>query len=616
MEPANQLILVASGLILISIFAGTISSRVGAPLLLVFLILGMLAGEDGPGGIDFDDFEATYTIGSVALAVILFDGGQRTRWPELRAIFGPAALLATFGVLATAAITGAAARLVLDITWLEGMLIGSIVASTDAAAVFLLLHLRGMRLRDRLRSALEAEAGLNDPMAVLLTITCVSLLMIPDATLNADTATVVAGQFTIQIAGGCLIGVIGGYVLLFLINRLNVATGIYPVVAAAGALVLFSAAQELGASGFLAAYLAGAVVGNHRHKATMLIDRFMDGLAWLCQISMFLILGLLVTPSSLGGTLIPALLIAFVLIFVARPLAVAVILPWFGFNLRETGFVSWVGLRGAVPIFLGTIPVLSGIANADSYFGVVYVVVMISLLVQGWTVGVAGRMLGVLLPPRPETPPRIGIDLPSNIGRDMTAYSVQPGSLALRRPLARLPFPEDVDLVSIIRDGKLHAPTEIADLSASDDVLLMAPAERLQFLDRLFGTRPNRNELTETDILGEFSFDGEVPTGAIAEAYGFNVPAADRHLPVGQFLADHLSGRPAVGRRLHLGVVELIVGKMSDHAVTRIHIELDPPRSRSRYMDPVRIWTRSAFRKPLAAMGRAKSAILKKLKGG
>ncbi|MEQ9487598.1 MAG: potassium/proton antiporter [Alphaproteobacteria bacterium] len=574
MDLTNELIILGAGLILVSILAGILSNRFGAPLLLVFLVLGMLAGEDGPGGIDFDDFEATYLVGSIALAIILFDGGLRTRWRDLKSVSVSASVLASIGVFITAAVTGVAARFLLGVGWLEGILVGSIVASTDAAAVFLLLSGRGYRLRDRLRTILEAEAGLNDPMAVLLTVTCVGLLIGTQTDLTFDTVAMVSGQFVTQIAGGLLVGAVGGGLLLILINRLNIASGLYPIFAASGALLLFAGAQEAGASGFLAVYIAGLVVGNRRHKATLLINRFQDGLAWLSQIVMFLILGLLVTPSALSFAILPALGIAFTLIFIARPVAVMICLPVFRYDFRESLFVSWVGLRGAVPIFLGTIPVLAGVENAETYFSVIYIIVLASLLVQGWTIGTVGRRLGVLLPPRSPEPPRVEIDLPSDAGRDMAAYTVQPNSWALRRTIARMPIPDDVDIISVIRDGKLHKPEQLEHLSAGDDVLVMTPTDQLPLLDRLFGTRKPRS--SDADLLGEFSFEGETETGSIADAYEFWVPQNQRAVPVADFLHRHLFGPPGPGQRIRLGPVELIVGQVSDGKIIRVHVELDP----------------------------------------
>ena len=597
MDLANHLILIGSALILVSIVAGTLSSRFGAPLLLVFLVLGMLAGEDGPGGLKFNDYETTYLVGSIALAVILFDGGLRTRWKDFRGVSGPAVVLATAGVVVTAAVTGIGARYLLGVGWLEGLLVGSIVASTDAAAVFLLLSARAMRLRERLGSVLEAEAGLNDPMAVLLTVTCVSLVLSTDAVLAVDTATVVAGRFALQIVGGLVTGLAGGFALLAALNGLNIASGLYPVLAAAGALLLFAGAQELGASGFLAVYIAGLVVGNNRHKATLLINRFHDGLAWLCQIVMFLILGLLITPSSLVPVILPAIGIAAALMFVARPLAVGLSLVGFRYPPKEIAFISWVGLRGAVPIFLGTIPVIAGVDNAETYFGVVYTVVMASLIVQGWSVGAVGRRLGVLLAPRPPQPPRVEIDLPSEMGKDMTAYTVQARSLALRRDLARLPLPENIDIVSIIRDGALRSPADVERLAPGDDVILITPSDQTAALDRLFGARqPGQND---PDMVGEFSFAGETPLGAIADAYDFWVPAARRETPVGDFLQRNLIRRPLVGRRLRLLSVELIVRRMENGRVTNVGIELDPVAGRWwRMFDLVKVWLESRLGKP------------------
>ena len=592
MELSNHLILIGSALILVSIIAGTLSSRFGAPLLLVFLVLGMLAGEDGPGGLKFNDYDTTYLVGSVALAMILFDGGLRTRWKDFRGVSAPAAVLATAGVLITAAITGVAARFLLGVDWLEGLLIGSIVASTDAAAVFLLLSARAMRLRDRLSSILEAEAGLNDPMAVLLTITCVGLITSTDPSLTLDTATIVAGQFSLQIVGGLLAGLFGGYALLTALNGLSIASGLYPVLAASGALLLFAGAQEIGASGFLAVYIAGLVVGNRRHKATLLINRFHDGLAWLCQIIMFLILGLLITPSSLIPVILPAVAIAAALMFIARPVAVGLSLAAFRYPPREIAFVSWVGLRGAVPIFLGTIPVIAGVDNAETYFGVVYVVVMASLIVQGWSVGAVGRRLGVLLAPRPAQPPRVEIDLPSDLGKDMTAYTVQARSMALRRDLARLPLPENIDVVSIIRDGILRTPADLERLAPGDDVILLAPPDQTAALDRLFGARqPGQND---PDAVGEFSFDAQAPLGAIADAYDFWIPNNRRETAVGDFLRRNLLRMPIAGRRLHLVSVELIVRRAENGRIITVGIELDPVAGRwRRLFDLAKGWLES-----------------------
>ena len=590
MDLGSQVILVGAGLVTLSIFAGIVSSRIGAPLLLVFLVLGMLAGEDGPGGIRFDDFRFAYLFGSAALAIILFDGGLRTPLASFSAALWPALLLATVGVCVTAGITGAAAHALLHLGWLESLLMGSVVASTDAAAVFFLLHLRGRRLKDRVSATLEVESGLNDPMAVFLTLLLVTLITSGAERVTLSTLELFARGFALQVTGGAAAGLLGGVLLVHLINRLPLASGLYPIFAVAGALVIYSGTQEFGGSGFLAVYLAGLIVGNRRHKGTLLIARFHDGLSWLCQIAMFLMLGLLVNPTRLVPLLAPALAVAAVLIFVSRPLAVLACLLPFRFTARELAFVSWVGLRGAVPIFLATIPVLAGVPQAHALFAIAYVVVLASLVVQGWTVTQAARRLDLELPPRPDAPLRSDIDLPVGSDRDIAAYTVDPTSMVARRVLARLPFPEGTNLVSVIRDGAMQPPGTLARLMPGDCVMVMAPAERMATIDRLFAARPARarRSLPE-EQMGEFVFAGTVPVSALAEQYGFTVPRRARDMGVGAFLAAHLWRRPGAGRRLRLGDVELVVRRIEDGRITAVSLDVAPAPSFTHALDPLRV---------------------------
>jgi cell volume regulation protein A len=590
MEFANNLILIGAGLVTLSIFAGLVSSRIGAPLLLVFLALGMLAGEDGPGGILFDDFQAAYIAGSTALAIILFDGGLRTTRQSIRAAWAPALALATVGVLITAILCGLFAAWILDLHWLQGLLIGSTVASTDAAAVFFLLHQHGLGLKDRLGATLEVESAINDPMAIFLTILCVELLQSGVTTLSWQAAIDFAGMFVVQIAGGAVFGLIGGYVLLQIINRLEIASGLYPIFALAFALLIFGLAQAAGASGFMAVYLAGLVLGLRRHRATLLINRFYDGLAWLSQIMMFLMLGLLVTPSQLLPDLIPALAIAFFLIVAARPIAVVLCLWPFRFTWREVLFISWVGLRGAVPIFLGTIPVLAGVTGAEIFFTVAFVVVLISLVVQGWTVAPVARRLKLERPPRPAPPLRADLDLPGRSGRDMAAYTVQPFSMATRRPLARLPLPDEVSIVSIIRDGRLQDIKSINRLAPGDYVLLLALSETMTLLDRFFAARSQRSGRSRPDeMVGEFVLDGDANLGAVADLYEFRIPHGLRGFTVGGFLRRGLLKSPQPGRRLHVGEVEFIVRAVDSGTITRVGLDVAPPVSARHWPDLLRI---------------------------
>ncbi len=589
MEFAHHLILVGAGLVVLSILAGLVSSRIGAPLLLVFLGLGMLAGEDGPGGIHFGDFQTAYLVGSLTLAIILFDGGLKTTRNNLRVAWAPALSLATLGVLVTALIVGVVAAWALNLHWLQGMLIGSVVASTDAAAVFFLLHLRGMHLKDRVGATLEVESGLNDPMAIFLTVLCVELLQSGATGISWDLLDDFLAQFLLQIAGGSLLGLAGGFALLRLVNRLDIAPGLYPILAMAGAMLIFALAESIGASGYMAIYLVGFLLGSRRHRATQLINRFSDGLAWLSQILMFLMLGLLVTPTKLLPDLAPAIAIALALVFIARPLAVVACLAPFGFSKREIVFIAWVGLRGAVPIFLASIPVLSGIEGGMIVFSVAFVVVLFSMSVQGWTVAPVARLLGLELPPRPPPPLRAELDLPGSAGRDMAAYTVQPFSMATRRRLERLVMPGGVSIVTIIRDGVLQTASAIQRLAPNDYVLVIAPSDQMTTLDRFFaeGIRSGRSATEE--MLGEFVLDGHAALGAVADLYEFRVPAVLRHMSVGHFLRLALHGASTPGRRLHVGGVDLVVRVVEHGLVVRVGLDVAPPPSARNRIDGLRI---------------------------
>src|SRR5579883_717700 len=389
MEASHHLILLGGVLGLASIFAGLFSVRFGTPLLLVFLGLGMLAGEDGPGGIEFDDYAGAYLVGSVALAAILFEGGLKTKRAMVRVALWPSIVLATLGVAITAAIIGALVVLLFQVHWGYALLIGAAVAPTDAAAVAVLLRINGIRLPERVGAVLEIESGLNDPMSVLLTLFLVAWLLTPAGLTIGDAAL----TFFAEMGGGAAIGLGGGYILLWLLRRLTMDASVSPVFALAGALALFGGAQSVGASGFLAIYLAGVVVGNSDHEVIGRVERFFETFAWLAQISLFLMLGLLVTPHQLTPMIVPALIVAALLIFLARPLAVFACLLPFRFSPRQMAFVSWVGLRGAVPIYLTIIPILSGVQNAELLFATAFIIVIASLVIQGWTIGPAARLL-------------------------------------------------------------------------------------------------------------------------------------------------------------------------------------------------------------------------------
>lgn len=565
----NEAIFLAGLLLLLAILAGRVSSRLGAPLLLVFLGLGMLAGEDGPGGIQFHDFHLAYLLGSTALAVILFDGGLRTSMETFRLARMPALGLATLGVLVTAGITGVAASLLLGLGWAEGLLIGAIVASTDAAAVFFLLNLRGMRLRGRVAATLEVESGLNDPMAVLLTVLAVELVRSSTLMPWPDLAL----ELLRQLVGGVALGLAAGFLLVLLVNKLDLADGLYPILALSFTLFLFGGAQAAGASGFLAVYLAGLVLGNRPHKADRLIRRFHDGLAWLAQIGLFVMLGLLVTPSALGPQWLPGALVAAVLMLLARPLAVFLCLAPFRFTAAERVYVSWVGLRGAVPIVLGTIPVLAGLPGAPTYFGIAFIVVLLSLLVQGWTVGPVARLLGLLAPPQPQPPSRADVDLPGG-GGHLAVFTVARDSEAATRGRGRLIIPETVQLLALIQNGRPVRPEDATGLQPGDTVLAMGEGPALAVMDRLFGQRAASDG--QDRPAGDFQFQGDMPARSVALIYGLEAePDGDE--PLAAYLRRQLGRDPALGDRLRVGTVDLIVVAMEEGEASLIGLDLTPP---------------------------------------
>jgi cell volume regulation protein A len=587
-EASHQLILFGSALVLLSIFAGLFSARLGAPLLLVFLGLGMLAGEEGPGGIRFHDFDAAYLIGSIGLAIILFDGGLRTDPGDFRRALWPALALATVGVIITTAIVGAVAAWLFSASWTVGLLVGAIVAPTDAAAVSALLHLRRLELRARIAAILEVESGINDPTSVLLAVLLVALLLGPASVTGPHIVALLARE----VVGGAAFGVGGGYLLLALVNRLDASPGLYPILALAGATALFGGAQTVGASGFLAAYLAGLILGGHRHRATQVINQAFDAFAWLSQIVLFLMLGLLVTPRALVPTLGPSLVIAAVLMLAARPLAVASCLFPFRYTTAEIVFISWVGLRGAVPIFLAIIPVLAGLPDAAAFVGVAFTTVLTSLIVQGWTVAGAARMLDLDVPPALPAA-RLDIDLPGQLGDENTVagYRVEARSPAVAKAVDALPIPPTASVLVMIRDGIARSVASAPPLAPGDYVLALARPQDLGLLDRLFGPRPDRSKADARGLLGEFSFDGATALAAITHLYD---PAAkiDGAMTIAEFMAEKFAGRPAVGDRMRFGAIELIVRDMQGDAITQVGVELEPVEVNS-----WRSWLRSLYRR-------------------
>jgi len=469
----EHLLLGAAILLLAGVLASKASDRLGIPALLVFLAVGMLAGSDGPGGIPFDDPHMAQTIGVVALVFILFSGGLDTDWRSTRTVLWAGLTLSTVGVLITALTVGCFASLVLGVPLLEGLLLGSIVSSTDAAAVFSILRTRGAGLEGKTQPLLEFESGSNDPMAVFLTVGFIQLIQQP----AASPADLVA-KFLLQMALGFAFGYCAGKLALFLINRLALkAEGLYTVLTLSLALLTYSTANIAGGNGFLAVYVAGIVLGNNDFLHRRSLVRFHDGLAWLMQICMFLTLGLLVFPSRLQPVAGVALLISFFLIFVGRPLSVFSSLAFSKLGGRAKVLISWVGLRGAVPIILATFPLVAGIANADLYFNVVFFIVLTSVLLQGTTLTAVAKGLGLQTPAveRPRDPLEF-LDTPRS-KNNLIELNLGKDSPAVGKRVVDLELPKSALLVLLRRGDEVLVPRGATALEDGDVVVIIAEKE-------------------------------------------------------------------------------------------------------------------------------------------
>ena len=564
LDTVSIAILLGSLLVLAGILSSVLAQRFGAPLLLIFLLIGVLAGEAGPGGIHFDDVGLAYSVGSMALALILFDGGLRTRFATFRGVLAPAGMLATAGVLLTALIVAPVAKFALSISWTEAFLVGSVIASTDAAAVFFLVNSRGLRLRAKVSATLEVESGANDPFAIFLTIVLVQILL----TGNKPWSELVVDLLRESLLGG-LIGFVGGRVLTYGLNRLQLPQGLSAPFVAVGALVIFAFANSIHASGYLAVYLAGLVIGNQKVRAHNSVVVFLDAITWLAQIAMFTLLGLLAWPSRLSGTVLPSLAVAFALMLVARPAAVFLSLLPFRYPLRENVFVSWVGLRGAVSVFLASIPLLIGTPHAETYFDIAFVVVVTSLLIQGWTIAPAARRLHLTLPPRNRLPRRIELDLPGQLGQELVGYAVGSNSPYLRRRL----IPSWAKPTLLVRNEQVLPASETDNVQAGDYVYLLAPPEKAEALDRFFINMPPPAR-PDAESLGDFFVSGDVTLGEIAQTYGLQIAARDVLMTVAEDFAAHLMRPARKGDVLPLGSIALVAHTVVDGRVTNVGLRL------------------------------------------
>lgn len=565
----TTLLLIGAVLVMLSILVTPLSSKIGMPVLLLFLGVGMLAGEEGPGGIEFHDIPTAFLVGNLALAIILLDGGMRTRVQSFRVGLKPALMLATVGVTITAGVVGLFTAWLLDLPPLFGLLIGAIISSTDAAAVFSLLQGRGLHINERVEATLEIESGSNDPMAIFLTLVLIELLANGSSSIW-DALLMLVQQFGL----GSVAGLAGGFLMATLVNKVNLVPAMYPLLAVTGGIALFSGTNLFGGSGFLAIYLMGVVLASRKIRMMPSILQIHDGLAWLAQLILFLLLGLLVTPSLLVESAPLALLIALVLILVARPLATVVSLSPFGFSRNEHLFIGWVGLRGAVPIVLALFPLMAELPRAGIIFQIAFVVVLTSLILQGATLAPLARKLKLEVPLKQAVEQCISLNLAAVGEHELLLVPLKGERWKKPISVTDLHLPEQARLAAVFREGVMIDPRPGVDVQENDVAAVFSHNDHTSDVGQVLGQLEPPDRLSERRFFGEFVLQGDAAVVDIEAVYGVEIDRFESSLTLSECFAKSQRGHPVVGDRLDLGAIMLVVKAVDGDKVTKVGLKL------------------------------------------